>query len=70
MSNFWTLLSRELRVQVLLRTGQVGWHSRPKLHGWEERHVQPEDGGIQDEFPAYGIHVYGPLPVAQKGQTP
>jgi hypothetical protein len=36
----------------------------------EGRRVQPENGRIQDEFPPYGIHVYGPLPVAQNGRTP
>lgn len=36
----------------------------------EERRVHSESGRIQDEFPPYGIHIYGPLPVAQNGRMP
>ena len=58
------------RQPVRGREGVVEGEPPPVPALGEERHVQPEHGRIQDEFPPYGIHVYGPLPIAQNGRMP
>lgn len=60
----------EQRQPVGGREGLGGGEQIPVPALGEGRHVQPENGRIQDEFPPYGIHVYGPLPIVQNGRMP